>query len=381
MKTKSIIVLSLLALTIGVNAQITLQEPEITDSYMKFTSENTTNNYRFTLDTYEWADHGPQFQLTIESLDAGKPAQFTNADLSDTNYWEPMFRRITSEIAGEEMTAQDNVKRLYVKNVALLPNQFYDYENLHIIGIEATGEYTIPDGCFSRCDGLETFDCNVQGTLTIGKNIINDKIFFTVKVYTQQAYDEWQKYKDNYGSNFEIESNGTPDPNELRIISVSLNTTTEADGDFNMPDEGGYVNGSNSIVRYEINSFTAQTTEIVTELFMDYTIYPSGQDGQQHEWKQIHATDKGNGTWSYNGPVVNILDGLENYTEYRLEFSFNTNYDDKNGRAHYPTNGQTAYVSFRTGNLAGNNSNRYDLNNDGKVSTADIQVIINEMKK
>ena len=26
-------------------------------------------------------------------------------------------------------------------------------------------------------------------------------------------------------------------------------------------------------------------------------------------------------------------------------------------------------------------SNSYDLNNDGKVSTADIQVIINEMKK
>jgi hypothetical protein len=114
---------------------------------------------------------------------------------------------------------------------------------------------------------------------------------------------------------------------------------------------------------------------------MDYTIYPSGQSGQQHEWKQIHATDKGNGTWSYNGPAVNILDGLESNTEYRLEFSFNTNYDDKTGRAHYPTNGQTAYVNFRTGNLAGNNSNKYDLNNDGKVSTADIQVIINEMKK
>ena len=381
MKTKLNIIVTFLAVAISVNAQITLQEPEITDSYIKFVGENTSNNYRFILDTYEWADHGPQFQLTIEALDAGKPAQFTSVDLSDTNYWEPMFRRITSEIAGEEMTAQDNVKRLYVKNVALLPNQFYDYENFHIIGLEATGEYTIPDGCFSRCDGLDTFDCNVQGTLTLGENIVNNKIFFTVKVYTEQAYDAWQKYKDNYGANFVIESNGTPNPNEMRIISVSLNTTTEADGDFNMPDEGGYVNGSNSIVRYRINSFTAQTTEIVTELFMDYTIYPSGQSGQQHEWKQIHATDKGNGTWSYNGPAVNILDGLESNTEYRLEFSFNTNYDDKTGRAHYPTNGQTAYVNFRTGNLAGNDNNRYDLNNDGKISTADIQVIINEMKK
>ena len=78
MKTKLIAFLAVLfAIVQNASAQITLQDPVITDSYIKFVGENTANNYRFTLDTYEWADRGPQFQLTIEPLDASKPAQFT----------------------------------------------------------------------------------------------------------------------------------------------------------------------------------------------------------------------------------------------------------------------------------------------------------------
>ena len=154
----------LFMLAMGVQAQITLHDPVITDSYMAFVGENQMNNYRFTLDTYEWADRGPQFQLTIEPIDATKWAHIEGSDLTDPNYWEPMFRQYTSQMAGKEMTAQDNVKRLYVKNVSLQEAQFKDYTELHIIGIEAGGDYAIPDKIFMGTTHLETFDCNVQGT-------------------------------------------------------------------------------------------------------------------------------------------------------------------------------------------------------------------------
>ena len=210
MKTKlTSLMVALFAIALNAQAQITLQDPVITDTYMAFVGENQANNYRFTLDTYEWADRGPQFQLTIEPIDASKSAQFTTDDLSDPNYWEPMFRSYTKQMAGEEMTAQNNVKRLYVKNVALLPKQFYDYEEFHIIGIEAAGNYTIPDACFSGCRKLDEVDCNVAGTLTLGKEFINTTSDFTVKVYTQQSAQVWNEYKQNTGANFSVVYNGT----------------------------------------------------------------------------------------------------------------------------------------------------------------------------
>ena len=76
MKTKVLpLLMVLFMLAMGVQAQITLHDPVITDSYMAFVGENQINNYRFTLDTYEWADRGPQFQLTIEPIDATKLEQ------------------------------------------------------------------------------------------------------------------------------------------------------------------------------------------------------------------------------------------------------------------------------------------------------------------
>lgn len=196
------------AIVLNAQAQITLQDPVTTDTYMAFVGENQTNNYRFTLDTYEWADRGPQFQLTIEPIDASKSAQFTTDDLNDGNYWEPMFRSYTQQMAGEEMTAQDNVKRLYVKNVALLPKQFADYENFHIIGIEAAGDYSIPESCFYGCTKLDEFDCNVQGTLTLGSYIVSNQPAFTVKVYTTQSAQVWNEYKQNTGANFSVDDSG-----------------------------------------------------------------------------------------------------------------------------------------------------------------------------
>ncbi len=195
---------ALFAIALNAQAQIILQNPVITDTYMKFVGENTTNNFRFTLDTYEWSDQGPQFQLTVESIDPSQAAQFTSSDLSDPNYWEPMFRSFTKQMAGEEMTAQDNVKRLYVKDVALLKGQFSDYESLHIIGIEASGNYSIPDKCFSGCKKLDEFDCKVQDVLSLGSGIVNTQPAFTVKVYNEQNAQTWEAYKENTGANFTV---------------------------------------------------------------------------------------------------------------------------------------------------------------------------------
>ena len=200
---------ALVAIALGAQAQITLQDPVVTDSYMKFEGENRANNYRFTLDTYEWADRGPQFQLTVEPIDASKAAQFTTSDLSDENYWEPMFRMYTRQMAGEEMEAQDNVKRLYVKNVALLPNQFAGYEEFHVIRVEAAGDYSIPDGCFSGCRKLDEFDCNVAGTLALGQGIVNTTSAYVVEVYTQQSAQVWNEYKQSTGANFSVVYNGS----------------------------------------------------------------------------------------------------------------------------------------------------------------------------
>ena len=351
-----------------IDTKIVLQDPVITDSYIKFVGENETNNYRFTLDTYEWADRGPQFQLTIEPLDASKPAQFTAADLSDPNYWEPMFRLYTKQMAGEEMTAQNNVKRLYVKNVAVLDNQFHDYQEFKIISIEASGDYSVPDGCFSGCTHLETLDCNVQGTLTLGGNIVNAQPGFTVKVYTSQSAKVWKEYKENTESHFTVDDSEVVDVNTPGILSVNLDLTVNGESRvFDLPDQSGKQTENTSITQYVLNGFKVMTTGNVSELFLEYSVFPATQSGQQHEWKRLQATSKGENAWAYTGSAVNVLEGLQNNTEYRLEFSFITDYKDLYGRAHYPTDGNTVRIAFTTGNIPTAISNvKAAANMDGK---------------
>ena len=331
---------------------ITQSEPVITDSYIAFGGENVANNYRFTIDTYEWADRGPQFQLTVEPIDTSKPAQFTSADLNDDNYWEPMFRRYTKQMAGEEMTAQNNVKRLYVKNVALLSQQFYDYENFKIISIEAEGDYVIPDGCFSGCSRLESFDCNVQGTLTLGTDIVSTGPAFTVKVYTTQGAQVWKGYKENTRASFLVDDSDVIETDAPQILSVSLSlTANEENRNFALPDKSGDNKENTQIVKYVLNGFEATTSGSVTELIMDYCVYSSEQSGQQHEWKQLNASNKGEGKWKYEGTAVNCLDGLQSNTTYCVEFSFKTNNDEQYGRSHFPSDGHNVRIAFTTGDL------------------------------
>ena len=352
MKKFYTLLIALLAIATGAEAQIKLQDPVISDTYIKFVGENTTNNYRFTLDTYEWEKQGPQFQITVEPLDATKAAQFTASDLTDNNYWEPMFRSYTKQLAGEEMTAQDNIKRVYIKNVAILANQFSDYHYLKVVGFEAKGDYAIPDGCFSGCDRIKSFDCNVQGTLMLGKNIVHGNPDFSLKVYTQQSADVWRTYKEGNGANFSIDDSYVYTANDPRIVSLALNLTVNGENrNVDLADEGGKINETDAIVGYVLNSYTAQTSGEVTELFMDYDVYPKGDGGKQRDWKQVQATNKGNGVWSFDGPAVNVLAGLESNAEYILQFSFSTN-PGVGERAHYPTSGDHVQIKFTTGDIS-----------------------------
>ena len=196
---------------------IELLEPVITNNYIEFVGVNASGNYKFTLNTYEWEDdHGPQFQLTIEPIDASKPAFFAAEDLNDPNYWEPMFMRVTQEMAGEAMTAQDNIKRLYLGDVQLLENQFIDYNELHIVGFDLKNDYTLPEGCLLNAgQHMDEMDVKCDGTMTLSPNSLPANKVFVVTVYTQQMYDVWSAYKQAYNCEYILNLYGTYVPGDV----------------------------------------------------------------------------------------------------------------------------------------------------------------------
>ena len=187
-------------------AAIQLMEPVITDNYIEFVGVNNEGNYRFILNTYEWEnDHGPQFQLTVEPINSSQPAFFSQNDLEDPNYWEPMFMNVTQQMAGQAMTIQNNVKRLYLGDVQLLENQFIDYDELHIVGFDLKKDYTLPSGCLLNAGHhMDEMDVKCEGTMTLSPNSLPANKMFVVNVYTQSVYDVWNNYKMDYGCQYTI---------------------------------------------------------------------------------------------------------------------------------------------------------------------------------
>ena len=345
--------ITLLTFAQSLHAEIVIKESviDLDNQQVKYVCENAVNNYRYTLDTYSWSERGPQFQILIEPIDKTQPAQFTSSDLNDENYWEPLFRRVTKQMVGSEMTARDNVKKLYVYNVAMLENQFSDYENIHYLDLEVTGDYTISNGLFSGCTRMESIISNVSGTLTLGSNVVNPQPNFTVKVYTVESANTWKAYKQNTGANFMVdESDVVSDQKILGVTStITYNNYVQTNV---LPNRSGEISEDFTYPATTLlfNGFTATATEDVTELFMDYYVTPVNQESQQHEWNHVYATNKGNGKWEYSSPAIDLLSGLQSNTTYRLEFSFNTNsFGDKEGRAHFPTNGKMMSIEFTTG--------------------------------
>ena len=353
MKQKLLFTLfTFLTFVLNLHAEIVIKESviDIDNQQVKYVCENAVNNYRYTLDTYSWSERGPQFQILIEPIDNTQSAQFTTSDLSDENYWEPLFRRVTKQMVGNEMTAQNNIKKLYIYNVAMLENQFSDYEDMNYLDLEVTGNYTISNGLFSGCTRMRTFISNVSGTLTLGSNVVNAQPSFTVKVYTQEGANTWKAYKQNTGANFTVDESEVVTDQKIQGVTstITFNNKVQTNP---LPNRSGEISEgfTDPTTTLLFNGFTATATEDVTELFMDYCVIPANQSSQQYNWNHVYATNKGNGKWEYSGPAIDVLSGLQSNTTYRLEFSFNTNsFGDKEGRAHYPTNGETMSIEFTT---------------------------------
>ena len=355
----------------GSGGGIVMEDPIISDGYICFVGVNIANNYKYTLDTYEWAGRGPQFQLTIEALDNSRPAAFTDADLSDENYWEALFRKYTKQLAGEEMEANDNIKELYIKDVALLPNQFANYEYLHTIGIEAGGDYTVADGVFSGVNRLDNLECSVMGTLSLGNNIVNTKLSFTVNCSNDTNKQVWQQYKDNNGCNYII---GGSDDNKLCINEVTVGISVNGYSvKLPLSDNVGTLDNLKGISEAYFNGFTAKTSGDVTEVLVDYCICPQSVIPSSEMWKNISANQTGDGEWVADNVNINLVEGLDSYSSYRLYFSFHTN-EGENGRATYPSDGNLFQLDFSTGEITVI-TQKGDVNGDNDVNTGDVTAV------
>ncbi|MBP5687412.1 MAG: starch-binding protein [Muribaculaceae bacterium] len=244
----------------GGGGNIELLEPVITDNYIEFVGVKASGNYKFTLNTYEWEeDHGPQFQLTIEPIDPSKPASFAAEDINDPNYWEPMFMRVTQEMAGQSMTAQDNIKRLYLGDVQLLENQFIDYNELHVVGFNLNNDYTLPEGCLLNAgQHMDEMDVKCNGTMTLSPNSLPADKNFVVTVYTQQMYDVWNAYKQTYNCQYilnlqsavygDVNGDGTVTASDITELYNYL-----LDGDMTYFDTAD-VNGDGDITAADITA-------------------------------------------------------------------------------------------------------------------------------
>ncbi len=355
----------------GNGGNIELLEPVITDNYIKFVGLNNNGNYKFTLDTYEWArDHGPQFQLTIEPINPSKPAFFSQNDLSDPNYWEPMFMRVTQEMAGQAMSAQDNIKRLYLGDVQLLENQFIDYNNLHVVGFDLKDDYTLPSGCLLNAgQHMDEMDVKCEGTMTLSPNSLPADKMFYVTVYTQPVYDVWNNYKQSYNCQYILNMEG----NAPAITAVKV--TSKVDNDV-FTEQLPATGFDDVIIEAPINYFYLNRFEVdvnvdVDEIFMDYAIYKEGEanDG----WLSIHATKTDDGKWVAENINLDVLQGLEVGQTYILSFDFISGYLDEVGdRLRYDNGGRLYHVKFICGASAAIPG---DVNGDGHVNSSDITVL------
>ena len=352
-------------------ATIQLMEPVITDNYIEFVGVNNDGNYRFILNTYEWEnDHGPQFQLTVEPINSSQPAFFSQNDLEDPNYWEPMFMNVTQQMAGQAMSIQNNVKRLYLGDVQLLENQFIDYEELHIVGFDLKKDYTLPSGCLLNAGHhIDEMDVKCEGTMTLNPNSLPANKMFVVNVYTQSVYDVWNNYKMDYGCqytiNYQVE---TPAITSVGIVATYngevVNTALPATG---FPRQ--VVDEPAS--EFYLNRFDATVNVDVDELFMDYAIVKKGTT--PNGWSQLYATKVNDGQWVADNLQFNALEGLEDGETYVLYFDFITGYLDAVGdRLRYDNGGQMYSVEFKYSSLV---SVPGDVNGDGTVTAADVTAL------
>lgn len=359
-------------------AAIVLDEPVISNDYMKFSGQCAEHNWKFVLDTYEWADKGPQFQLTITPMDVAQDAYFTSDDLADENYWEPMFRTYTKQIAGQEMEACNNVKKLFITNVRLVEGQFKGYatSSLNVLEINASGNYTIPNQCFgplgdSGSMKLKQFNCNVDGTLTIGSDVFpTNSASMTIYCTTETLAQQWYDYKTSNGHGYTVYLNGTQyngggssgGTSSTGVITNMKLTIKHNGGDAftqEFPASGfDTVDLTNEMTSsLIINEVEATAPDDMSEVSLVADVYNSGSSAEK--WITMPLTKQGNGTWLLIVPdSQGELIKNENDTNTKI-FEFYLKATDSQGNIVYYNNGGQNYkVTYK---IAGGESSDWKI--------------------
>lgn len=359
-------------------AAIVLDEPVIGNDYMKFSGQCAEHNWKFVLDTYEWADKGPQFQLTITPMDAAQDAYFTSDDLADENYWEPMFRKYTKQMAGQEMEACNNVKKLFITNVRLVEGQFKGYatSSLNVLEINASGNYTIPNQCFGPLDDsgsmkLKQFNCNVDGTLTIGSDVFpTNSASMTIYCTTETLAQQWYDYKTSNGHGYTVYLNGTQyngggssGGTSSTDVITNMKLTIKHNGGNAFTQEfpaSGFdtVDLTNEITSsLIINEVEATAPDDMSEVSLVADVYNSGSSAEK--WITMPLTKQGNGTWLLIVPdSQGELIKNENDTNTKI-FEFYLKATDSQGNSVYYNNGGQNYkVTYK---IAGGESSDWKI--------------------
>lgn len=313
---------------------------------------NTEHNFLYKLSTYEWPENrGPQFQLEIMPLNSKMPAAFTADDLQDENYWEPLFRNFTKNMAGQEMVMDDNLKKLFVQDVELMPGQFASYTELHEITITSTGDFTIPDNCFIGDRHLDKMDCLVAGNLSLGQNVVPAEITFPINTFVEQNAQTWNTYRQDNKCSYTVYLNGEPykdiTPTEVKITAASLNLTGINGDNFrlDLPATGFAPVNVGKIKQMTLNSYTMTVDGNAYSADIQYRVTRQGEEPNDWWDHMPPAEQKNAGTWQWVAEEeFNLLSTLNPGDTYTLEFSFVAYHGS--GMASYNNNGENYKITF-----------------------------------
>ncbi|MBP3737737.1 MAG: dockerin type I repeat-containing protein [Muribaculaceae bacterium] len=342
-----------------------------------FTGVNNANNYRFVLSPYEFKNGGPQFQLEVVPIDASKPSQFTTDDLQDQNYWEPMFKYYTKEMAGQEMTAQDNIKRLYLGDVMLLPGQFIDYNELHIIGFKLSKDYTLAQNCFMNAgERLEEVNVECDGVMNLMPGCMPADKNYVVNVNSVLLQQTWLQYKNEFNCQYTVNLIAGAGITSLKImVNMGEEDETMEMPATGMPLEDLTDGGTYGEKQFIVRGYEAMTSGSMQSLQLVAAIYEKG--GTPKEWISAPASSVGDDRWVASDIDINLLEGLTAGKTYVLEAFVEAT--DADGQKYYYNNGGSNYkVQFMP---EGGSGIKGDLTGDGKVDVVDVNALINLILK
>lgn len=351
-RTQKIIMMKKLTLFFVVNVLLAFQavaaiELDVNLDTYTFTGTNAANNYKYVLSPYEFTN-GPQFQLVVTPIDPTMPAFFTSNDLQDQNYWEPMFKYYTQQLAGQEMTAQDNIKRLYLGDVRLLEGQFIDYNNLHVINFDLTKDYILPTNCLLNAgQRLDEVNVKCNGPMLLEPNSVPADKRYDVNVNTTELQQVWEEYKQQFNCQYIVNLQAETGIKSFSIvINMGHENEEQVVPESGMPEVDLTDNGTNAEGFFVIDGFKATTTGDMTAVKMFGAVYQA--EGQANLWHEVAAQKVNDGNWQATGQNIDLLKDLVVGNTYILEVYLEAT--DAEGNKYYYNNGGENYkVRFMVG--------------------------------